>query len=251
MEIRLQHARKDPWSGFMKYNSSCFTGICAPLSRAGNRLTGLEPEDERRLEKALGYPEGHLARTSRFWVTYTVRVPKEGLILDTDVPEHEMMYKLAMANPRVAKNMGMINPSTDFVIINREAEAEESNKRNKTKREAMACFTKMSPNEIKQALRIYGFSSDNVSPDVAEQKLFDHVEANPSKFLTLWVNNANRDTQALLEQAIAKNVIRKQRNVYYYGTDVIGRSLDDAIASLDDKNNQDVRIAIMQETESK
>lgn len=251
MEIRLQHARKDPWSGFMKYNSSCFTGICAPLSRAGNRLTGLTTEDERRLEIALGYPEGHLARTSRFWVTYVVRVPKEGLTLDTEIPEHEMMYKLALANPRVAKNMSLINPSTDFVIINREAEAEDANKRNKTKREAMAAFTKMSPNEMKQALRLYGFSSDNVSSDVVEQKLFDYVESDPVRFLNLWVNNKNRDTQSFIEQAIAKNIIRKQRNVYYYGTDVIGRSLDDTVSMLDDKNNQDIRIAIMQELESK
>ena len=39
--------------------------------------------------------------------------------------------------------------------------------------------------------------------------------------------------------------------MYYYGTDVIGRSMDEAVLMLDDKKNQDIRLAIMQEIESK
>lgn len=250
MEVRLQHARKDPWSGFMKY-PSCFTGLCAPMSRAGNRITGLDIEDERRLEKAMGYPEGHLSKQSRFWITYMVKVPKEGLTLNTEFPEHELIYKLALAHHRVANSMGQITPSIDFVLINREIEAEEANKLNKVKREAFAEFHKLSPAEMRKALRLFGYKSDNISTDVVESKLFNFVETDPKKFLTLWVNNKQRETHFLIEEAIAKNVIRKQKNVYYYGTDVIGRSLDDAIYTLDDKANQDVRMAILQELESK
>lgn len=67
----------------------------------------------------------------------------------------------------------------------------------------------------------------------------------------IWVNNKSRNTQFLIEAAIAKNIIRKSRNIYYYGTDVIGNSLEDAVSHLDDKNNQDLKLTILQETESK
>ena len=45
--------------------------------------------------------------------------------------------------------------------------------------------------------------------------------------------------------------MRKSRNVYYYGTEIIGNSLEDTIGYLDNKNNQDLRMAIMNEIESK
>ena len=45
--------------------------------------------------------------------------------------------------------------------------------------------------------------------------------------------------------------MRKSRNVYYYGTDIIGNSLEDAIGYLDDNKTQDLRLVIIQETEAK
>ena len=45
--------------------------------------------------------------------------------------------------------------------------------------------------------------------------------------------------------------MRKTRNVYYYGTDIIGNSLDDTIAYLNSKANQDLKMVIMNEVESK
>ena len=61
----------------------------------------------------------------------------------------------------------------------------------------------------------------------------------------VWVNNKNKDTQYILETSISKNIIRKSKNVYYYGTDIIGRSNDEAIAFLNDKANQDIKISIL------
>jgi len=77
------------------------------------------------------------------------------------------------------------------------------------------------------------------------------IENDPQRYLLLWVNNKNKETQYLIEAAISKNIIRKNKNMYYYGTDVIGRSMDEAVLMLDDKKNQDIRLAIMQEIESK
>ena len=66
-----------------------------------------------------------------------------------------------------------------------------------------------------------------------------------------WVNNADKDINYLIEEAIAKNIIRRNRSQYFFGTDMIGNGLDDAIAYLKDKKNQEIMLAIKQEIKSK
>lgn len=152
---------------------------------------------------------------------------------------------------RVANGINNLKPTHDYVLVNKEIEAEEANKRNKAKREAFSEFNKMSIEEMRKCLRLYGHKTDNISNELVESSLFDLIENNPDKFFLIWVNNKVRDTQYIIEAAISKNVIRKSKNIYYYGTDIIGRSLEDAIASLNDKKNQDIKMTILQEIESK
>ena len=45
--------------------------------------------------------------------------------------------------------------------------------------------------------------------------------------------------------------LRKNRNIYYYGTESIGRNLDEAVEFIEDKKNQDIVIAIKNEIEVK
>ena len=51
--------------------------------------------------------------------------------------------------------------------------------------------------------------------------------------------------------AIAKNIIRKNRTQYFFGKDLIGNGIDDVIVYLQDKKNQDIKLAIMNEIKSK
>lgn len=250
MEVILKFIKSDPWSGITKY-PNCFTGIAPIWTRSGNRYTGLTEEDARRLEKALGFNEGYLAPHSEFWTTFMIKIGKDDLILHTENPHDELRYLFAKGHKRVANGLSNIKPSHDFVLINRESEAEEANKKNKSKREAFAAFNKMSLEEMRKCLRLYGHKSDTISSELVESKLFELIENDPDKFFLLWVNNTNKETQYIIEAAIAKNIIRKQRNVYLYGTETIGRSLDETISFLEDKKNQDIKIAILKEIESK
>ena len=62
---------------------------------------------------------------------------------------------------------------------------------------------------------------------------------------------SNKEINFIIEEAIAKNIIRKNRATYYFGTDVIGNGLEDVIAYLNDKKNQDIKLSIMSEIKSK
>lgn len=63
--------------------------------------------------------------------------------------------------------------------------------------------------------------------------------------------NPNREMNFIIETAISKNIIRRNRSQYYFGTDMIGNGLEDVIAYLNDKKNQDIKLAIMNEIKSK
>ena len=152
---------------------------------------------------------------------------------------------------RVADGLNNVTPSTDYVIINKDSEAKEANKINKIKREAYREMDKMSIEDMRKCLRLYGIKSDTLSNELIEAKLSEQIENAPDRFLQKWVNNPNREISFVIEEAIAKNIIRKNRSQYYFGTDLIGNGIEDVIAYLNDKKNQDLRLSIMQEIKSK
>ena len=147
--------------------------------------------------------------------------------------------------------MNNIDPSKDYVMINSDAEAEQQNKANKTKREAYRELDKMSIEDMRKCLRLYGMKSDTMSNELVEAKLTEQIEASPEKFMLKWANNPNKEINYLIEEAIAKNIIRRNRSQYFFGTDMIGNGLDDVIAYLKDKKNQEILLAIKQEIKSK
>ena len=250
MVVELKIKKKNPWGSFIKYRN-CFDYIAPYFTRSGSIYTGLTPEDEKYYEKALGYPEGHLSKTSEFWNTFSVKVGARGVLLDDQIPRQAMMIKFLEGHKRVATTLDRLDAGKDYLLINREAEAIEQNKQNKMRREAIKEFDSLSLEQMRKCLRLFGASADRMSNELVESTLFNIVDKQPKKFLDKWVNNKSKETEFLLENAIAKGVIRKDKTHYFYGTDMFADSLDDAIAYLDSKKNQDLRLSIINETENK
>lgn len=250
MEVVLKHKKKDSWAGVIKYKG-CFDYISPVLTRSGNKHTGLTEEDAIRLEKALGLEKDTLAPFSKYWTTFAIKISSKETILDTSRPWDELQYLFLKNHKRVANGLNDTKPMAEYVLINKDSEAQESNRINKRKREALKEFDKLSLDEMRKCLRLFGYKSDTMSSELVESKLFDFVEKDPESFFSKWVNNKNKDTEVIIQSAVAKNIMRKNKNAYYYGTDIIGTSLDDAISYLDNKANQDLKMTIMNELESK
>ena len=250
MVVELKIKKKNPWIGLIKYKN-CFDYIAPYYTRSGSIYTGLTPEDERYFEKALGYEEGHLAKTSDFWTTFSVKIGARTLLLDDSIPRQAMIIKFLTGHKRVATSLDKLDAGKDYLLINREAEAVEQNKQNKLRRDAIKEFDKLSLDQMRQCLRLFGMSADRMSNELVESTLFNLVDKQPKRFFDKWVNNKAKDTEFLLEQAIAKGVIRKDKTHYFYGTDMFADTLEDAIAYLDNKKNQDLKLAIINETNNK
>ena len=252
MEVTLKKKGVDPWSKIIKYQN-CFDYIAPYWTRSGNVYTGLTSEDEKKLEKGLGYAEGTLSKGNKFWDNFCIKLGAKPLVLHINEGNSwdDLQYLFLKGHKRVATSLEDIKPGTDYVMINNEAEAEQSNRINRIKRDAIREFDKLSTTDMRKCLRLYGYKSDTMSEGLVESKLFAMIEHDPQSFFDKWVDNKNKNTQFLIEQAISKNVIRKNRNAYYYGTDVVGKSLLDAISYLDDPKNQDLRMTIVKEIEVK
>ena len=147
--------------------------------------------------------------------------------------------------------MNALNPSKDYLLINKDSEAEETNKRNKVKRDAYRELDKMSIEDMRKCLRLYGMKSDSMSNELVEAKLSEQIESAPDKFIMKWVNNPNKEMNWMIEEALSKNILRKNRAQYYFGTDLIGNGIEDVVAYLKDKKNQDILISIKNELKSK
>ena len=244
MVVELKIKKKNPWAGLLKYKG-CNDYIAPYWTRSGMRYTGLTPEDEEYFEKALGYEKGTLSRTSDFWINFCVKIGTRTLILDDSIPRQAMIIKFLSGHKRVATSLDKFTAGKDYLLINRQAEAIEANKINKQRRDAIVEFGKLSLDQMRKCLRLFGINGERMSNELIESTLFNLIDKQPKKFFDLWVNNKSKETQFILEQAVAKGVIRKEKTQYYYGTDMIADSLNEAIAYLDSKKNQDLRLAII------
>lgn len=250
MEVVLKKKTRDPWAKVIKYKN-CFDYIAPYWTRSGNIYTGLTEEDEKRLEKALGFEDGKLSKSSEYWVNFCVKLGDREKVLNTSNPWDELQYLFLKGHKRVATSLADIKPATDYVLINKEAEAQESNRLNRRKRDAIKVFDKMSLDDMRKCLKLYGYKSDSISSELIESKLYSLVEREPEKYFSKWVNNKDKETEYNIAEAISKNIIRKSKNVYYYGTDIIGNSLEDTISYLNDPKNQDLKLTIINEIKSK
>jgi hypothetical protein len=247
MEIIVRNVNKQQWSGLYKYRN-CATYLGSYYTRSGRLYTGLNDEEAEELGKKLNFD---LTSGSKFWETFFIRLDTNDLILRTEDAFDRLRYLFLKSHKRVAASMADNKPGADYILINKETEANEVNKKNKQKRDAIKEFDKMSVNEMRKCLRLYGISSENTSNEVTEQTLYGLVEKDPTKFFEKWVNNDNKTTEFLISDAISKNIMRKNKNVYKYGTDIIGNNLDDAVSYLDNPINNDLRKAIMKEADAK
>ena len=250
MIVELKIRKNNPWAGLLKYKA-CFDYIAPYFTRSGSIYTGLTPEDEKYYEKALGYAEGTLARSSDFWKTFCVKVGARGVILDDEFPRQAMIIKFLSGHKRVATSLDKLTAGKDYILINRQAEAIEQNKINKLRRDAIKEFDKLTLDQMRKCLRLFGVKSDTMSNELVESTLFNLVDKQSKKFFDVWVNNKQKETEFLLEEAIAKGVIRKDHTNYYYGSDLIGDTKDTAVAYLDAKKNQDLKLSIINQTENK
>jgi hypothetical protein len=250
MRYKLKLIDSKNYAGFNKFDN-CFTTLVVPISRTGKRKTNLTKDEEEEIEKELGFAPGFLNSESDFWKTFIIKISSKGEMIDDSYGMGKLTYYILRKHYQVATTLSDITPNTLCSLVNEESEAVEKNRKSKIRRDAVKEFDKLSASEMRRALRLYGVNTDQISNDLVETKLFDEVEKDPSLFFTKWVDNKNRDTEFLIEEALSNNILRKNRTTYFYGTDILGNGSDDVVAYLKQPKNSEIRATIQAELEAK
>jgi len=233
--------------GVIKYKN-CYEDIQPYYTRSGRIYTGLTETDAERLGKVLGVD---LSPGAEMWKDYFIRTVGKDIYLDIRDPQDELRYLFLKNHKNVKRSFAENKATARFVLINKEEEALRANTVNEAKLEGLTAFTKLTPEEMRKCLRLYGRSSNSLSDQIVKNRLFDIVEGDPRSFLKRWVHNDSRETEYLIEAALASNIIRRSNNIYKYGSDIIGHTLEEAIEFLDNPKNQDIKIVIIRQTEVK
>jgi hypothetical protein len=247
MIVILRPIKKNNWSGLVKYKN-CYEDIGSYFTRSGQLYTGLVDDEATRLGESLGLD---LRKSSEYWKTFFIRTTDKDLYLNTDDPMDELKYLFLRNHKRVKNSLLESKATANFVLINKEEEAKKASVYNRAKRNAIVEFGLLSPEDIRKALRIYGHNADSMTNEMAENRLFEIVEGDPEGFLNKWVKNKNRDTQYIIEQALSKNILRRNKRLLTYGTENLGYGMEEAIVFLDDPKNQDIKVAILKALDAK
>jgi len=212
--------------------------------------TGLTPEDEARLEKAIGLTAGTLAKTSNYWDQdkFNIRFPKEGLTLyPKDRAMDELKWRVLLEHQWVANSEKEKHswPFAWYVMTSEEEQVRETNKAVNTKAEAFKLFLDMSEQSLKDFLVAYGKNpGTNVSLDFIKAQVGKVVDTDPQIFLDL-VKASDYKYKIFLRKLVDKGIVRESGGKYtLIGGEVLGFSFDQAIDFLQKPENQDTLVSL-------
>lgn len=213
--------------------------------------TGLTESEERKFEKELSLKEGTLSKGSTFWDNYTIIIPEEGLVLNTEIPDHNLKYKLLLADPYVVQGEENLKrkANAEYVMTSEEGKAKSENTKRNVIAKAYAIFAKMTKVEISDALYMFGKDSENLDPEIAQNRLGEIVDDNPGKFLEI-VGDSQFKDKVWFMKLIKAGIVKKHgtgkgTNMPLYFEDImLGNGLAEAIAFVKDKENQAILLGL-------
>lgn len=258
--VRLKRIKTHTWAGLKSYDK-CKTIICVnPDKVTGVLKTGLTEEEARDIEKRLGYPTGHLNPNSDFWIDYKISIGVDDKIIDRSTAQGELEYKVLSARKIVAKDQGELrtNPYAEFLMYDKEIEADESNKKRKKKVEAYKIFGELSNEEMRDILTAYGKKPEEMSPKVMEDLLGQEVELDPAKFLSI-AKDDNFEHKVFINKCLNSGILRKRGSMITVvnatdtedGKDIIGVDMEDSIRFIKDPKNNTFYLTLKKQLQSK
>ena len=249
--VIIKAIKRPTWNGFLRFKNT--KDSLSPMhDYTGTITTGLTREEADRLGAIL---QKDLSPASKFWHEYRVIMTDKDKILNLDNPEHELAYLFLKADKRVANSQEELDrgefPYARYVIYDEERASIEKNKEFKARRKATIEFNKLSIDQMIDILKLYpGYINlTSVKPDVVEATLFELLEKDPNKFLTL-VGDKKLDMKVFLRDLVSAKILRKNRTAFYYGEDCIGHDEESTITYLEDPKHQSLKIQFAEQLDS-
>ena len=213
----------------------------------GEIRTGLSPEDQKHFEELLEMEEGSLKKNGKYWSNFSISIPGDGLTLNTERPLDLVTFKVLSADPTVCKSITELrtHATAEYLMTSEDAEAKVSNKKRNVRIQASVVFSKLTQDEVVNALLMFGQYAGNVDPEVARDRLGDILEENPNKFLLTVGDKLFKDKvwmmKLIKEGVVKKHGVGNGTNQPLYFEDIkLGMGLEESIAFIKAKENSAV-----------
>lgn len=243
VKVNFKQIYADPLIGLKKYAES-YTYLGPSIDKNGNPVTGLTedklvktpkgqnssvPGTRKALEKELDLAEGTLKPTSRFWLSYAIKVEGEVIELTLTDPYDLLKYLFAQAQSIVANSIAesKVTPNVEFVLYSEEQEASQRNVSRSALKKAYLLAEELDLETKIKILAIYGFLADATRPSVITDKIDEYLENNPQRFLDI-ANDSFLGAKALLTRCLSMGIVTMFEGKIMHGEIILGYEQDEA-----------------------
>jgi hypothetical protein len=246
----------------------------------GNYVDPLTPEEKEYLEDVLGvnlniFSKDNLGYNNSFYSDKkaVLKFKKKGfklitatITLDLGKPYDYLLYKIALANSRVAKTWAdRINPNFDFVIKDEGSELAEEMALNKKEDVVIKYLYSIENNHkaLYDLIRLYGIHGTKgvkVNKTSSSEWLYNELKkvtktAKGIRDLYNIISTIESTPTKLFDMVLIQDALEcgiLQRNgleVRLRGGEIIAHSLEDAISYLNQLENKNTKLRVSQEVE--
>ena len=245
--ITLKIISADPLIKLKKY-AEAFTSLGASIDKNGFPVTGLTEDwttegpkggkithrgTRERREKLLDLEAGTLKQSAKFWVTYTIRLDSDEMVLDLNSPHDLLKFLFASAQSIVANSLKEIdtNSKAEFVLFSPEQEAKVQVRKRSHLKQAYVLADSLDLETKINLLNVFGISVDATEISTIENKIDEKVEENPQAFL-LMAKDELLVIKSLLTRALQAGVLDLDGGAVMHGESILGYDRDSAAAAL-------------------
>lgn len=243
-KVILKSLSKPNWAGMHRYQK-CHDHICA-VSTKGGFKTGLSKAEAKQLEDDLGLKEGELSPYSDYWKEYAVTITNRDLVLDLGNARDRLDLALLREDIRVANSVNEKHkwPKAEYVIFDAEEDAINENAKITEEARAMADFVGLTPNQMRNYLKLLGKGVGSMSDPVVKNTLFKIAKNEYDKFNRI-TDMPNYKTKVLLYDLISEGYVKMKGGHYFYDEVQLGHGEDSSCVYLDDPKNQEMKVMLM------
>jgi hypothetical protein len=260
-----RHYAQSEFMKSMKIDGALFQNtkveLVAPIDSQTKKVkTGFEKWSKEKVaefEEELSLAPGTL-KNPEFWADFKITIPPTGKWIDLGTPEGRLEYMVLCQIKTVAKSLEELprvasaaNMQYSAVFVMRDAEQEATKKVSKahTKKKAYAIADKMGPEEMANYLIYIGETPQNMSRDVIEGKMYEDLDSNPDRFLSI-IEKENFKDVVFINKCLHNNILSQRGQAIYHGGQVMSSNLEAAIEFLNDPTNHAVKLALHADLDS-
>ncbi|MGL6107256.1 MAG: hypothetical protein ACRC0V_07210 [Fusobacteriaceae bacterium] len=272
MKIEIRPIEKEKWHGkkeadnFMRDKTiSVLVDRETKLYATGLNYTDTDYEDQETGEKVTeaSYYAKLLKQNlsnvyipgtpHEFWEAGTMRIklPNSTMFLETNNPFDHLKYKVIKCSKFVANSLreyqDNLYPDATHYIVDGEEEMELKAKKAEVKFEVYQKYNELTKTEKIQLILILGEKNlKDKSDSMITLEMEKLMESKPREILE-FLKKPKKEIvlEALLKEAIQKNVLKYHKTKYFYGDAEIASNYEELTRFFEDESNQELKVVIM------